>query len=450
VNTIPEIAALLPINTEVRDGELLVGGCRLATLAVEFGTPLYVYDATTVRANCQAIRQAFAHFPLVRFNFAAKACDTPAILRLIASEGFGVDCVSLGELQAARMAGVQADSILLHGNNKSEEELQAALTQRIYAIVIDNPEELQRLIWLTKEWTDPVPVMLRVTLDLEAQTHPHLQTSGQASKFGLVVSAGELDNALQIMARVRGLHLLGLHTHLGSQLDNPRLYVQALEQLLMLMHTAETVVGTRLHEVSIGGGWAVPYQPGQPELQAHMLAAMLRPLMSGSVAESRAWTLALEPGRAIVARASVALYRVGAVKRVSRRDALQYASTREQHLLVAVDGGMGDNPRPALYGARYCALLPLRMDETATYHCDIVGRYCEAGDVLAWDVELPEPHVGDLLAIPVSGAYQLTMASNYNLVPRPAAVLVDNGEARLITRRETIEDMLAREILPCS
>lgn len=392
-----------------------------------FGTPLYVYDAVTLRDNSRDVQAAFA--PLgARVSFAAKACSTIGVLRTLQQRGLDIDVVSQGEMVAAIRAGFRPEQIHLHGNCKTDRELQFGIRVGIRAIVVDSADELARLASLSPASGQATNVMIRMSLRLEAETHPWLQTSGAGSKFGVMPRSAEEDRILRLLAEESGVRFIGLHTHLGSQITDADIYRRAACEMA---HVAGRFVehGLRSEEVSIGGGWAIAYSAGDAVLSPGAVASALR---DGNSGLDRV-RLAIEPGRALVGNAAVALYRVGSVK------------MRESGRIVAVDGGMGDNPRPALYGARYTAFLPDRATEEPIGNADIVGRYCEAGDVLARDVPLPDVSVGDVVCVPASGAYQLSMANNYNLVPPPASVMVDGRDARLMTRRATIGDMLARE-----
>lgn len=421
------LSALLPDSAGVDGESLAIGGLSLSALSDRFGTPLYVYDEQTVRASARKVLAAFC--PLdARVSFASKACDTIAVLRLLQEEGVDLDVVSEGELEASLRAGFRPEQIHLHGNCKSDAELAAAVRLGLHAVVVDNLEELKRLQSMVRMGQSPVRVMLRVSLALEAETHPHLQTSGYHSKFGFGRGSEAEQAALRLLEGTGTLTLTGIHAHLGSQITDLEIYRRMARELVVLGQELRQR-GFPLSEISVGGGWGVPYRVGEVGLSGAEVASVLAPIFRGNALRP-----AIEPGRALVARAAVALYRVGSVK------------ATPGGRIVAVDGGMGDNPRPALYGARYEALLVERATAEPAGTAEIVGRYCESGDVLARDVALPEVAAGDLICIPVAGAYQLSMASSYNRVPPPAAVLVSDGQARLVVRRATIEDVLAREV----
>lgn len=406
-----------------------MGGCAVEDLAREYGTPLYIYDEQTIRRAVKDVVQALG--PLdASVSYAAKACSTLAILQILAEEGLGLDAVSLGEMEIGLRADFEPGRIHLHGNCKTDEELEAAVRLGIRAVVLDNLEEIERLERICEAAGKEVSVMLRLTLPFEAETHPAVQTAGEGSKFGFLNGEEEEQEALRRLSASQRLRLMGLHTHMGSQIADPGIYARALA---LLAETAKSLAGSgiEIEEINVGGGWAVPYVPGAPQLDAQQVAESV----SSALPSNRPWKLGVELGRALVARAGVAVYRIGSIKR------------RGERRLVAVDGGMGDNPRPALYGSLYTVISVQRAESPAVGPADVVGRYCESGDVLARNVPLPEVAAGELLLVPMSGAYQLSMASSYNGVPLPSVVLVSEARHRLVTRRGTAEDLLAREVV---
>jgi diaminopimelate decarboxylase len=414
---------ILPDSSDNQDGVLHIGGCSLPELAAVYGTPLYVYDEETLRAQARRVSAAFASSS-ARVSFAAKACATVAVLRVFREEGLGLDTVSAGEIEAGLRAGFAPAHMHLHGNAKSDEDLARALELDLGAIVVDNLDELRRLESMSLGRSTRARVILRLALSVGAKTHAYLLTSGADTKFGL--GHDELQTALSRLGKSSTLRLIGLHAHPGSQISDARVYTAALASLLETVELVKTH-GLGVEEAGIGGGWAVPYVPNDPALAPEDLAASLRGLLPNRI------RLAVEPGRALVARAGVAVYRVVSVKQ------------RPAGRLVAVDGGMGDNPRPVFYGAGYSA-IPVNDPAAAAKGSDrLVGRYCEEGDVLAEGVHLPVVP-GDLIAVPTAGAYQLSMASAYNLVPQPAVVLVSRGRARLVTRRASHGELLSREL----
>lgn len=438
---------LWPDTARIADGQLAIGGCRLSDLAAAHGTPLYVFDEATLRGAMRGYRAAFArHYPgQFQVHYASKALLNTAVAQIVAQEGLGLDVVSGAELLAARRAGVPMDRVHLHGNAKSDAELARALEWGVGAIVVDNLDELARLAALSAGREEPQGVLLRLAPNIDAHTHAHIATGGAGSKFGLPL--GLLNTAAELILDAPGLRLLGVHAHIGSQLFAVGELQAAVGVLVEMAAQLHERYGAPIAEISPGGGLGVPYTADMP---ATDIDAYAQALSSAMVAHCQTRKLPLphltvEPGRSIVARAGVALYRVVGRKVRPKQDppgedrapALQY---------LHIDGGMADNIRPALYGARYTALLANRADAPPAGPVDVAGRYCESGDVLLRGVELPAAAPGDLLAVAVSGAYTLSMASTYNMVPRPAVLLVADGRARLIQRRETEEDLLGRDL----
>ncbi|HUQ23523.1 MAG TPA: diaminopimelate decarboxylase [Gaiellaceae bacterium] len=416
--------ALFPAGTSVAAGELELEGVTATKLAERFGTPLVVYSEAALRERA---RMFFRALPEAKVVYGTKAFPNVAIMRLLAEEGVGADVSTLGELEFARRAAIGGDRLVVHGNNKSDEELRAAAEAHAL-VVLDAVDEPERAAAAGVR-----RALVRVTPGVEAETHEAIRTGHRGSKFGL-----DADDALGAVraALQAGLTVEGLHVHVGSQLADVRAHLLAVELLGdFAVHCREELDWTPAI-VDIGGGFGIRYVEEDPELRLEELLAEV----SGALA--RAWLvrelpaprLMVEPGRSLVGPAAFTLYRVGAVKRAAER---RY---------VAIDGGMSDNPRPQLYDARYSALLANRADEEpAESQFTIVGKHCESGDVLIERAALPEPRRGDLVAVPATGAYTLAMGSNYNGVPRPAAVLVSKGEPRLILRRETVDDLLSRE-----
>jgi diaminopimelate decarboxylase len=411
---------LFPDTAAVEEGQLAVGGIPAPALADEHGTPLLVLCEETIRARARAYREAAPEALVV---YGTKAFPNVSVLRLLAEEGLGADVSTLGELRFARRAGIGGDALVVHGNNKDDAELAEAGAAGAL-VVLDALDEIERAATAGVRRT-----LVRLTLGVEAETHEAIRTGQHGSKFGLPP-----EQAKEAVERARPL---GLHVHIGSQLVDGRAGRLTVDRLAEFAARCRDRIGWTPEIIDLGGGLGVRTSLDEPEPPS--VAEFVRELLEQV---SRAWAqhdlprpqLILEPGRSIVGPAGVTLYRVGVVKHVS-----------ESIAWVAIDGGMSDNPRPQLYGARYTALLANRADEKATGTYRIAGKHCESGDVLIDRVELPEPRRGDLLAVPATGAYTLAMASNYNGVPRPAAVLVNHGSAHVIRRRESVEEVLAWE-----
>ncbi len=427
-----------PDSATIRDGRLLLGGCDTAKLAMEYDTPLYTICEDTLRGAMRAYRDAFAaSYPAeTRVHYASKALLNSALAQIVAQEGLGLDVVSDAELFVARRAGLPLERVHCHGNAKTRAELERALSWGVGAIIVDNFDELEQLVSLSAGRQTVQPVLLRVTPGIDAQTHAHIATGGQRSKFGLPLEA--VDVAVKQIQAASGLRLIGLHAHIGSQIFDPAELEAGIAVLLDLAAGLRERHGITIEELSPGGGLGVPYTAEMPATDIAAYAQTLaQAVQQGCAALNLPLPrLTVEPGRSIVARAGVALYQI-----VGRK--------RDPHTVshLHIDGGMADNIRPALYGARYTALLANQADTAPAVEVDVAGRFCESGDLLLQGVALPAARPGDLLAVAVAGAYTLSMASNYNLAPRPALLLLRDGEARLIQRRETEEDLVARDLL---
>jgi diaminopimelate decarboxylase len=415
-------------------GVLHISGRPVPELAREFGTPFYLYDRATIINACRRYQRAFSGYYTaspVRFLYASKAYLSPLVARLVMEEGMGLDVVSGGELQVARLVNFPAERIAFHGNNKSSEELRLALRTGVGRIVLDNWSELEALTGLAREENLHPAVLVRVAPDVQTATHRYLQTGHAASKFGFALGKGEAKAALTRILADDRLCLVGLHAHIGTMLRETRPYEECIERLFALACEVYDETGWWPREVSPGGGWDV--DGAGVELLARALQVQVErqlPARDGGLA---APVLVIEPGRSIEARAGMDVNRNG--ERTQTAGGISF---------VFVDGGMGDNIRPALYGAQYRALPVERAFAPAEETVRVAGRYCESGDVLIEQVDLPRMQDGELLALPGAGAYSLPMSSNYNLVPRPAVVLAGAGQVQLMERRETVEDILRR------
>jgi diaminopimelate decarboxylase len=416
---------LLPDSAQVEGGELRLGALAAAELAERFGTPLVVYCEETLRAQARALKSAAGEDG--RVFYGTKAFPSVAVLRLLREERIGADVASRGELEFARAAGLSGGELVVHGNNKDEALLQEAAREAA-PVVIDAEDEVELAAAAGVE-----RVLVRVTLGVDADTHEAVVTGHHGSKFGL--PSGEAKAAVAD-ALARGLQVLGPHVHVGSQLPDFTAQAETIRRLAAFAAECREALGWTAQVADIGGGFGIRHHPDDEVPDAAALAqeaarAVRDQFVGHGLAAPEVW---LEPGRCLVGRAGVTLYRVGTVKRLPERT------------WVAIDGGMSDNPRPQLYGARYTALSATRAGEEADELVSIAGMHCESGDVLIDDVRLPAPRRRDLLAVPATGAYTLAMSSNYNGVGRPAAVLVRDGEARLIRRRECVDDLLALEV----
>lgn len=428
---------LLPDTYEVNpEGHMSVGGCDLGQVAREFGTPLYVYDEATLRGRlreyCDTLQAAYPGPTLVLY--AGKAFLSVEIAKLVAEEGAGLDVVSGGELYLAQRAGFPMDRVFFPGNNKSREEVEMAAAMGIGGLVVDSLHEMDLIRELRP--AAPVRAALRLSPGIQPDTHSFISTGQLDSKFGFPVETGQALDAMKQLLALANVEVVGVHAHIGSQIFDLASYPAAAERVLDFLVTARDELGFAASELSLGGGLGIAYTrddaPPRPADFAQVVADAVNEGASQRGLELP--RLLIEPGRSIVGPAGVALYTVGAIKEIPG-----------VRTYVAVDGGMGDNIRPKLYGAAYEAYKVDAPDAKADQTVTIAGRYCESTDILIKDAQMPALAPGDVIAMPAAGAYSLAMASNYNYNRRPAVVMVRDGQARLIRRRETYDDLLATE-----
>ena len=416
---------LLPRTASVNaDGALSIGGVAVAEIAAQFGTPTFIYDEQHLRETC---REAVAAFGADRVIYATKAFINTAVVQLMNDEGLLLDVATGGELFVALNAGVPASRCVMHGNNKSEDELRTAMTAGLRHIVIDSFDEIERIERLHAEGLPAPRVQLRITPGLHVETHAYVSTGQDDSKFGFNLNNGDAHRAVERARSSQAMDLVGIHCHIGSNVVTVANFEDAWRVMVDLF------VPLALPEITLGGGLGVAYTADDTAPTMQQWADVLKRATS---ALPEGIAVYVEPGRSIVASAAITVYSVGTVKPI---DGIR--------TYVSVDGGMSDNPRPMMYGSVYEAFDPLRVTAPRTAKARIVGKHCESGDILILDAPIAEGvQVGDLLAIPVTGAYGYTMASNYNKVPRPAIVFVSNGVARLVTRRETLEDLIRLDV----
>ena len=431
-------AKVFPASAEVdARGRLWVGGCDTVELAREYGTPLYVYDEGSLRGAAEAFKSAFAsRYAASQVVYACKAFINVPLARLIASYGLGFDVVSGGEAAVLRAAGVSPEGVYFHGNNKSPQELSEAVEWGIGHVVVDSFFELEELERIAAEAGVVQPVLVRVSPSIDPHTHRYTTTGVLDSKFGFAIETGHAEQAVRQATAAPHLDLQGLHFHLGSPIFELEPYAEGVA-VVMEFASRMREEGLEMRRFSPGGGFAIAYteddDPPTADAYAEAIVGALRQACRDyDMPEPE---LVIEPGRAVVGPAGVALYTVGAIKEIPG-----------VRTYVAVDGGMGDNIRPALYGARYVAAAANRAHDPATETVTVAGKYCESGDVLIRDARLPALRAGDLLAIPASGAYGPSMASDYNLNGRPPIVLVGGGAATLLRRRESYDDLMATDV----
>ncbi|MGM7721318.1 diaminopimelate decarboxylase [Metabacillus sp. Hm71] len=419
-------------------GHLEIGGVDTVTLAKEFGTPLYIYDVALIRERARSFKQAFENMGVkAQVAYASKAFSSIAMFQLINEEGLSLDVVSGGELFTAITSGFPASRIHLHGNNKSRAELKMALDHEVGCIVVDNFYEIELIDELSKEYSRKVPILLRVTPGVEAHTHDYITTGQEDSKFGFGLLNGQIEQAMKTVLDSEGIHLLGIHCHIGSQIFDTAGFVLAAERVFEKINAWKEEFSYIPEVVNLGGGFGIRYTKEDEPLPAtyyveQIVEAVKKQVDDMGITMPEIW---IEPGRSLVGDAGTTLYTVGSKKTVP--------NIREY---VAIDGGMSDNIRPALYQAKYEAVLANRVTENHDKTVSIAGKCCESGDMLIWDLPLPEVQAKDLLAVFCTGAYGYSMANNYNRIPRPAVVFVENGEAQLVIKRESYEDLIMNDL----
>jgi diaminopimelate decarboxylase len=445
-------SASFPEGLTIEDSSYYFDGVELKTLAQEYGTPLYVMSETIIRRRCEELRRCFLmRYPGTRAYYASKAFQTPDMLRIVTDEGLGVDVVSGGELYVALKAGVSPSDIIFHGNAKTDQELAFAVEAGVGRIAVDNLEEVYRIEREAAKAGKTQAILFRVTPGVDSHTHRFISTGSLDSKFGIPLEPTETDHYIEALAACPHLDFAGLHFHVGSQLLENTSHMAALRIVLSFAARLARDFGLVVRELNMGGGYGIRYLPeeGAPSL-SEFIDPLMTTIQEWSTREKFPMpACAIEPGRWIAGEAGLTLYQIIAVKKIPG-----------VRTYVAVDGGMGDNIRPALYDAKYHAAIVGRTrgqgasagrveaaaSERPPRPVTIAGRYCESGDILVRDVSLPAPCPGDILSLFSTGAYCFAMASNYNRVPRPALVMVKNGKARLSVRRETYEDLCLRDM----
>ena len=431
---------LKPLTTGVNStGNLEIGGCDLVELAEKYGTPLYVLDEETIRAVCRDYKKAFAKYPKIHMMYASKALCVSAVTKILDNEGFGFDTVSAGEIYTVYKAGVDMSHVLFNGNNKSFDELSLALELGVGRISVDNFFELALLNEIAQSKNKTVDILLRITPGIECHTHEYIQTGHLDSKFGFDLT--QIDEAVElILNEYKNLKIHGLHAHIGSQIFETSIYPDEIEILVKEIARLDKKFGLKLDEINLGGGIGVKYTDFDNPPSIYDIGNLAVEKLFESVEKYGIDfpTVFLEPGRSIISTAGVTLYTVGSSKQVP--NGKKY---------VAVDGGMADNPRPGMYQAMYSAEIVNKKEgdvpcETVT----IAGRYCESGDILIPEIDLPQLCEGDILCVYNTGAYNYSMASNYNKVTKPAMVLVNNSQSDIIINRETLDDLISKEVIP--
>ena len=417
-----------------KEGHLTVGGMDTVALAKEFGTPAYLLDENVIRAQCRIYRDAAKRYfgedalPL----YASKALCFTGVYRIAAEEGLGVDCVSGGELYTARRAGFPAERIYFHGNNKTDNDLEDALDMGVGTIVVDNRDELDALDRLAARRKKVQRILLRITPGIDPHTHKAISTGSVDSKFGSAIETGQAMEIVRAALLKKNVRLVGLHCHIGSQIFDVQPFADAADIMVCFIADIRQKLGYEIDELNLGGGLGVPYTEYDRRIDYADAIRQIGEIVTGYCREHgiKLPKVILEPGRSLVAAAGVTLYTVGSVKEIPGFK--NY---------ISVDGGMPDNPRYALYQSQYTALIANRAKEPRDYRATIAGRCCESGDLIGENMEIQHAKRGDILAVLVTGAYNYSMASNYNRIPRPPVILIRDGKASVAVRRETYEDL---------
>ncbi|MBQ4865397.1 diaminopimelate decarboxylase [Priestia megaterium] len=421
-----------------KQGHLEIGGVDTVELASNFGTPLYVYDVALIRQRARGFKETFEkHGVKAQVAYASKAFSTIAMVQVVHEEGLSLDVVSGGELYTALAADFPKERIHFHGNNKSRAELEMAIKEDVGCIVVDNFYEIALLQEITEQYQKKMPVLLRLTPGIEAHTHDYILTGQEDSKFGFDLQNGQADEAVRLVQNSKRLELLGIHCHIGSQIFETTGFIMATQKLFAKMKEWKQRIEFVPQVLNLGGGFGIRYtEEDQPIPVSQYVEVIIEEVKKQSkqleVEIPEIW---IEPGRSLVGDAGTTLYSIGSRKHVP--------NVREY---VAIDGGMNDNIRPALYQAKYEAVIANRMNDESDELVSIAGKCCESGDMLMWDVHLPKANPDDLLAMFCTGAYGYSMASHYNRLPKPAVVFVEDGEAQLVVKRETYEDIVKNDV----
>lgn len=420
-------------------GNLEMGGCDLTEIAKEFGTPAYVMDENKIRENCRVYLEAIEknYGGRGKVLYASKALSCMAIYRIMKEEGMGVDVVSAGELYTAIMAGFPADKVYFHGNNKTEDELRYALENGVGRIVVDNVDELNKINEIAKELNKIADILFRIKPGIDAHTHSFVQTGQIDSKFGVALENGEAREIIGIASKMSNVKIVGIHCHIGSQIFELEPFCLAAKVMLGFAKEIKQDFGIEIEELNLGGGFGIKYVDGETPIEYDKYIEAVAKVVKEECKRLGISlpVIVMEPGRSIVAPAGLTLYTVGSVKEI--KDVRTYLS---------VDGGMADNPRYIMYGAEYQAVLVENPKGNPDTTVTVAGKCCESGDVLIRDAKLPKAKAGDLLAVLATGAYNYSMASNYNRIPRPPVVMIKDKKPFLAVRRETFEDIISCDL----
>ena len=428
-----------PLTTKINShGNIEIGGCDLVELSEKYGTPLYIIDETTLRTICKDYKKAFEKYPKTNIMYASKALCTSAVSAILSDEGLGFDTVSGGEIYTVYKSNADMNKVLFNGNNKSFDELNLAIDLGVGRISVDNFYELALLNTIAQSKNKTVNILLRITPGIECHTHQYIQTGHLDSKFGFDLT--QVDEAVElILNEYTNLKLHGLHAHIGSQIFETSIYADEIDILCRELSRLDGKFGLKLDEINIGGGLGVKYTDVDVPPSTYEIGGIIINALNEAVEKYNIEPPAifLEPGRSIISMAGVTLYTIGSSKQVPKGK--KY---------VSIDGGMADNPRPSLYQAKYYAQIANKKETKETEKVTIGGRFCESGDILIEDITLPKLDEGDILCVYNTGAYNYSMASNYNRVEKPAMVLVNDGKSEIIVNRETLDDLIRCDVIP--
>lgn len=422
----------------IKNGNLTIGGCDTTELVKKFGSPLYVMDEATIRNNCRMFKKSIdENYEKGLVLYASKALNCLEMCRIVNEEGLGIDCVSGGEIYTALKAGFPAEKIYFHGNNKTTDEIVYAVENNIGVIIVDNIFELKELNEIAKDHNKTVKAMFRIKPGIDAHTHDFIRTGQIDSKFGFALENGEAFEAVKLAKEMSNISLVGLHCHIGSQIFGDTPFVEAAKVMMYFYKKIKDELGLELSSLNLGGGFAIKYLESDDHISYELYMKEVADVINDFCKENNLLVpmILIEPGRSIVGAAGITLYKVGAVKEIE--------NVRNY---VTIDGGMGDNPRYALYQCDYQVVVANKADKEPDYVATIAGKCCESGDLIQENTKIAKPEKGDILAVLSTGAYNYSMSSNYNRIPKPEMVMIKDGEARTIIKRETYEDIIRNDI----
>lgn len=428
------------LQNSIKEGNLYFYGCNVQELAQKYGTPLYVISEDCIRNKCKELKEGFIEkYPNTKAFYASKAFLTLEMCKIMKEEGMGIDVVSGGELFVAIRAGIDPKDIMFHGNNKTTAELKMAIEYSVGRIVVDSLDELQVLDDLANEANKVVDILFRITPNIDCNTHKYISTGQKDSKFGIPLDDEIIKEAITIATTSRNINFRGIHFHVGSQLFDNSSHLKAIENAIRLMKKLKNDLDIEIEELNVGGGFGIKYlESDKPKSLSYFIDAIMEAIKKKTYENGlKMPKIFIEPGRWMVGEAGITLYTVGTIKDIPG-----------VRTYVSIDGGLPDNPRTALYTAKYQAYLANKMDNERNKTVTIAGKCCESGDILIWDLMVPHSiERGDILSVMSTGAYNYSMASNYNKIPKPAVVMIKDGQERIIVRRESYEDLISMDVI---